>query len=177
MEDLHRLMIIESYLGKYPKIDETVYLCKNIVIIGDVEIGKGSSIWFGSVVRGDVNYIRIGTDTNVQDNSVLHVQHDTGPLIIGNGVTIGHSVNLHGCEIGDNCLIGIGAIVLTGARVGKNCIIAAGALVKENEIIPDGSLVAGIPGVIKKNLNAKEIESIRESADNYVKYVKKYRGE
>ena len=177
MEDLHRLMIIESYMRKYPKIHETVYLCENIVIVGDVEIGKGSSIWFGSVVRGDVNYIRIGANTNVQDNSVLHVQHDTGPLIIGNGVTIGHSVNLHGCEIGDNCLIGIGAIVLTGARVGKNCIIAAGALVKENEVIPDGSLVAGIPGVIKKNLNAKEIESIRESADNYVKYVKKYRGE
>ena len=177
MEDLHRLMIIESYLGKYPKIDETVYLCENIVIVGDVEIRKGSSIWFGSVVRGDVNYIRIGANTNVQDNSVLHVQHDTGPLIIGNGVTIGHSVNLHGCEIGDNCLIGIGAIVLTGARIGKNSIIAAGALVKENEVIPDGSLVAGIPGVIKKNLNAKEIESIRESADNYVKYVKKYRGE
>ena len=177
MEDLHRLMIIESYLGKYPKIDETVYLCENIVIVGDVEIGKGSSIWFGSVVRGDVNYIRIGANTNVQDNSVLHVQHETGPLIIGNGVTIGHSVNLHGCERGDTCLIGIGAIVLTGARVGKNCIIAAGALVKENEVIPDGSLVAGIPGVIKKNLNAKEIESIRESADNYVKYVKKYRGE
>ena len=96
MEDLHRLMIIESYMRKYPKIHETVYLCENIVIVGDVEIGKGSSIWFGSVVRGDVNYIRIGTDTNVQDNSVLHVQHDTGPLIIGNGVTIGHSVNLHG---------------------------------------------------------------------------------
>ncbi len=170
-------MIIESYMGKYPKIDETVYLCENIVIVGDVEIGKGSSIWFGSVVRGDVNYIRIGANTNVQDNSVLHVQHDTGPLIIGNGVTIGHSVNLHGCEIGDNCLIGIGAIVLTGARVGKNCIIAAGALVKENEAIPDCSLVAGIPGVIKKNLNAKEIESIRESANNYVKYVKRYRGE
>ncbi|MCL4428637.1 MAG: gamma carbonic anhydrase family protein [Deltaproteobacteria bacterium] len=170
-------MIIESYLGKYPKIDKSVYLSQNTVIIGDVVIGKGSSIWFGSVVRGDVNYIRIGNNTNVQDNSVLHVQHDTGPLIIGNGVTIGHSVNLHGCEIGDNCLIGIGAIVLTGARVGKNCIIAAGALVKENSVVPDGSLVAGIPGVIKKNLNNKEIESIRESANNYINYVKKYRGE
>ncbi len=170
-------MILESYLGKYPKIDETVYLSENTVIIGDVVIGRGSSIWFGSVVRGDVNYIRIGNNTNVQDNSVLHVQHDTGPLIIGNGVTIGHSVNLHGCEIGDNCLIGIGAIVLTGARIGKNCIIAAGSLVKENAVIPDGSLVAGIPGVIKKNLNDKEIESIRESANNYIKYVKRYRGE
>ncbi len=170
-------MVIESYLGKYPKIDESVYLCGNIVIVGDVEIGKGSSVWFGSVIRGDVNYIRIGTNTNVQDNSVLHVQHDTGPLVIGNGVTIGHSVNLHGCEIGDNCLIGIGAIVLTGAKIGKNCIIAAGALVKENAVIPDGSLVAGLPGVIKKNLGEKEIDSIRESADNYVKYVKKYTGE
>lgn len=169
-------MIIESYLGKYPKIDETAYLCENIVIIGDVEIRSGCSIWFGSVVRGDVNYIRIGSNTNVQDNSVLHVQHDTGPLIIGNGVTIGHSVNLHGCEIGDNCLIGIGAIVLTGARVGKNCVIAAGTVVKENFIVPDGSLVAGVPGVIKKSLSDEEINSIRESAGNYIKYAKNYRG-
>jgi carbonic anhydrase/acetyltransferase-like protein (isoleucine patch superfamily) len=169
-------MIIESYMGKYPKIDKTVYLSENTVIIGDVEIGKGSSIWFGSVVRGDVNYIRIGENTNVQDNSVLHVQHDTGPLIIGNGVTIGHSVNLHGCEIGDNCLIGIGAIVLTGAKVGKNCIIAAGALVKENAVIPEGSLVAGIPGAIKKELCESEIASIKESANNYIKYVKNYIG-
>ena len=170
-------MIIESYMGKYPKIDETVYMSQNVVIVGDVEIERGCSIWYGSVIRGDVHYIKIGENTNVQDNSVLHVQHDTGPLIIGRGVTIGHNVNLHGCEIGDNCLIGIGAIVLTGAKIGKNCIIAAGALIKENAVIPEGSLVAGLPGVIKKNLSEKEIDSIRESANNYVKYVKNYKGE
>lgn len=168
-------MIISAYMGKYPKIDKSVFLCDNVVIVGDVEIESGCSIWFGSVVRGDVNFIRIGKNTNVQDNSVLHVQHDTGPLIIGNGVTIGHSVNLHGCEIGDNCLIGIGVIVLTGAKIGKNSIIAAGAVVKENAVIPDGSLVAGIPGVIKKSLAEKDIDSNRESADNYIKYVKNYR--
>ena len=168
-------MIIESYLGKYPKIDETAYLCKNVVVVGDVKIGGGCSVWFGSVIRGDVHYIRIGENTNIQDNSVLHVQHDTGPLIIGSGVTIGHNVNLHGCEIGDNCLIGIGAIVLTGARIGKNCIIAAGAVVKENAVIPDCSLAAGIPAVIKKSLGAAEIASISESAGNYLRYVKNYR--
>ncbi|MCL4542881.1 MAG: gamma carbonic anhydrase family protein [Deltaproteobacteria bacterium] len=170
-------MIILPYSGKYPKINKTVYLCGNVVIIGDVEVEKGSSIWFGTVIRGDVNYIRIGENTNIQDNSVLHVQHDTGPLIIGNSVTVGHGVNLHGCEIGDNCLIGIGAIVLTGAHIGKNCIIAAGAVVRENAVIPDGSLVAGIPGIVKKSLNENEIDSIKESANNYIKYVKNYRGE
>ena len=168
-------MIILPYLGKYPKINETVYLCDNTVIIGDVEIEKGSSVWFGAVIRGDVNYIRIGKNTNIQDNSVLHVQHDTGPLIIGNGVTVGHNANLHGCKIGDNCLIGIGAIVLTGARIGKNCIIAAGAVVKENAVIQDGSLVAGVPGSVKKSLGQIEISSSKESANNYIKYVKNFR--
>ncbi len=169
-------MIIESYLGKYPKIDETAYLCENVVITGDVEIGRDSSVWFGSVIRGDVHYIRIGNNTNIQDNSILHVQHDIGPLTIGNGVTIGHGVNLHGCDIGDNCLIGIGAIILTGARIGKNCIIAAGTVIKENSVIPDGSLSAGVPGVIKKSLTDKDINAVRESASNYIKYVKNYRG-
>lgn len=168
-------MIILPYSGKYPKIDETVYLCDNVVIIGDVEIENGSSIWFGAVIRGDVNYVRIGENTNIQDNSVLHVQHDTGPLIVGKGVTVGHNVNLHGCEIGDNCLIGIGAIVLTGAKVGKNSIIAAGAVVKENAVIPEGSLVAGVPGVIKKSLNKNEINLIGDSANNYIKYVENFR--
>ncbi len=168
-------MIILPYLEKFPDINETVYLCDNVVIVGDVEIKRGASIWFGSVVRGDVNYIRIGENTNIQDNSVLHVYHDIGPLVIGNGVTVGHSVNLHGCEIGDNCLIGIGAIVLTGARIGKNSIIAAGTVVKENAVIPEGSLVAGVPGVIKKKLKQNEIDSIKESAVNYAGYVKNYR--
>lgn len=168
-------MIILPYLGSYPKIDESVFLCENIVIVGDVEIGKNSSIWFGTAVRGDVNYIRIGENTNIQDNSVLHVQHDTGPLIIGSGVTVGHSVNLHGCEIGDNCLIGIGAIILTGAKIGRNCIVAAGAVVKENAVIPEGSLIAGVPAAIKKSLKDTEIAGISESAENYIGYVKNYR--
>jgi carbonic anhydrase/acetyltransferase-like protein (isoleucine patch superfamily) len=168
-------MIIESYLNKIPCIHDSVYLCDNITIIGDVEIKKDSSVWFGTVIRGDVNYIRIGERTNIQDNSVLHVQHDTGPLIIGNDVTVGHSVNLHGCSIGDNCLIGIGAIVLTGAVIGNNCIVAAGTVIKEHFIVPAGSLVAGVPGVIKKSLTKEDIESISSSAQNYINYVKNYR--
>ncbi len=168
-------MIIESYLNKIPNIHDSVYLCDNITIIGDVEIKKDSSVWFGAVIRGDVNYITIGERTNIQDNSVLHVQHDAGPLIIGNNVTVGHSVNLHGCSIGDNCLIGIGAIVLTGAVIGNNCIIAAGTVIKEHFIVPDGSLVAGIPGIIKKSLVKEDIKSISSSAQNYINYVKNYR--
>jgi carbonic anhydrase/acetyltransferase-like protein (isoleucine patch superfamily) len=168
-------MIIEGYLNKIPGIHDSVYLCDNITIIGDVEIKKDSSVWFGTVIRGDVNYIRIGERTNIQDNSVLHVQHDTGPLIIGNDVTVGHSVNLHGCSIGDNCLIGIGAIVLTGAVIGNNCIVAAGTVIKEHFIVPAGSLVAGVPGVIKKSLTKEDIESISSSAQNYINYVKNYR--
>ncbi|MHB1680494.1 MAG: gamma carbonic anhydrase family protein [bacterium] len=168
-------MIIDSYLNKIPSIHDSVYLCDNITIIGDVEIKKDSSVWFGTVIRGDVNYIKIGERTNIQDNSVLHVQHDTGPLIIGNNVTVGHSVNLHGCSIGDNCLIGIGAIILTGAVIGNNCIIAAGTVVKEHFIVPDGSLIAGIPGIIKKSLAKEDIESISSSAQNYINYVKNYR--
>ena len=168
-------MIIENYLNKIPDIHDSVYLCDNITIIGDVKIKKDSSVWFGTVIRGDVNYIRIGERTNIQDNSVLHVQHDTGPLIIGSNVTVGHSVNLHGCSIGDNCLIGIGAIVLTGAVIGNNCIIAAGTVIKEDFIVPEGSLVAGVPGVIKKSLTKEDIESISSSAQNYINYVKNYR--
>ena len=170
-------MIINSYLNKIPSIHESVYLCANITIVGDVEIKKDSSVWYGSVIRGDVNYIKIGERTNIQDNSVLHVQHDTGPLIIGNNVTVGHSVNLHGCPIGDNCLIGIGAIVLTGAVIGNNCIIAAGTVIKEGFVVPEGSLVAGVPGIVKKSLTQKDIESISSSAQNYINYVKNYRNE
>ena len=170
-------MIINSYLNKIPSIHESVYLCANITIVGDVEIKKDSSVWYGSVIRGDVNYIKIGERTNIQDNSVLHVQHDTGPLIIGNNVTVGHSVNLHGCSIGDNCLIGIGAIVLTGAVIGNNCVIAAGTVIKEGFVVPEGSLVAGVPGIVKKNLTQKDIESISSSAQNYINYVKNYRND
>ena len=168
-------MIVESYLGKFPKIHETVYLCDNIVLVGDVEIGKNSSVWYGSIIRGDVNYIRIGERTNIQDNSVLHVHHHTAPLIIGDNVTIGHSVNLHGCNVGDNCLIGIGAIILTGAAVGKNCLIAAGTVIREGYVVPDGSLVAGLPGVVKRQLSEEELRYIGSSAQNYVDYVKNYR--
>jgi carbonic anhydrase/acetyltransferase-like protein (isoleucine patch superfamily) len=170
-------MIINSYLNKIPSIHDSVYLCDNITIVGDVEIKRDSSVWYGSVIRGDVNYIKIGERTNIQDNSVLHVQHDTGPLIIGNNVTVGHSVNLHGCSIGDNCLIGIGAIVLTGAVIGNNCIIAAGTVIKEGFVVPEGSLVAGVPGIVKKSLTQKDIESISSSAQNYINYVKNYRNE
>jgi carbonic anhydrase/acetyltransferase-like protein (isoleucine patch superfamily) len=145
------------------------------VVIGDSVIGADSSLWFNVVVRGDVNYIRIGERTNVQDNSVLHVTNNTHPLVIGSDVTIGHSVTLHGCTIKDRCLIGMGAIILDGAVIGEDCLIGAGALVTENTIIEQGSLVIGMPAKVKRKLTEKEVARILKSSRNYMGYVRNYR--
>ncbi len=158
---------IISFKGITPKIGKNVYIAPNAYIIGDVVIGDNCAIMFGAIIRGDVNYIRIGNNTNIQDNAVLHVTRDKYPLIIGNNVSIGHSAVVHGCIVEDDVLIGIGAKILDGAKIGKNCIIAAGAVVKERSEIPANSLVTGIPGQIKKKLDEKDIERIKFSADSY----------
>lgn len=150
-----------------PKIGKDVYISPNAYIIGDVEIGDFCAIMFGAVIRGDVNYIRIGHHTNIQDNAVLHVTRNKYPLIIGNYVSIGHGAIVHGCIIGNNVLIGIGAKVLDGAKIGDNCIIAANSVVKEGDEIPSNSLIAGVPGKIKRELTEKDIERIRFSAMSY----------
>jgi len=162
---------IFSYLDLNPKIDETVYLAPGSKIIGDVTIGEHSSIWFNTVVRGDVNYITIGKMTNVQDLSMLHVTKDTHPLIIGDNVTIGHSVTLHGCTLKNNCFIGMGATVLDGAVIEENSMVAAGALVKQNFVVPKGKLVAGVPAKVVRDLSRDEIENIQASAERYKKYA------
>ncbi|MBI5491333.1 MAG: gamma carbonic anhydrase family protein [Deltaproteobacteria bacterium] len=162
------------YKGVWPKLHETVYIEESARIIGDVEIGERSSVWFNAVVRGDVHYIRIGSRTNVQDNSTLHVTKDTYPLIIGNDVTIGHNVVLHGCTVRDRCLIGMGSIILDNAEIGEDSIIGAGALVTEGMKVPPGSLVLGLPGKVVRQLKPEEVARILRSAENYIGYAKNY---
>ena len=169
--------MIRPYRGVTPKVAASAYIDPSAQVIGDVEVGERASIWPNATVRGDVNYIRIGEESNVQDNSVLHVEHDIYPLLIGNRVTVGHSVVLHGCVIEDECLIGIGAIILNGAKIGKGSVIAAGALVPERMEVPPGSMVMGIPAKIKREVTEAEQERFRENAQNYVRYRQTYREE
>jgi carbonic anhydrase/acetyltransferase-like protein (isoleucine patch superfamily) len=166
---------IIPYNGVTPQIDESVFICEGARIIGDVVIGKNSSVWFNAVVRGDVNYIRIGNNTNIQDGAILHNTFKKYPLIIGSNVTIGHGAIVHGCTISDLVLIGMGAVILDNAKVNSNSFIAAGTLVREHFIIPEGVLVAGVPGKIIRDLTEEEIKKIKQSADNYLYYVSVYR--
>lgn len=158
------------YENLFPKIHPSVFLASGVKIIGDVEIGADSSIWYNVVIRGDVHYVKIGKMTNIQDLSMLHVTNGRYPLNIGNKVTVGHSVKLHGCTLKDICLIGIGAIVLDGAVVEENSMVAAGAVVKPNFIVPSGKLVAGIPARVVRDLTSEEIEDLTKSALRYKKY-------
>ena len=167
-------MSIYSLDGVAPKIAEDAYIAPNAQVMGNVELEAASSVWFGAVLRGDNDLIKIGARTNVQDNSVLHT--DPGkPLLIGEGVIIGHKVMLHGCTIGDNTLIGIGATILNGAKIGKNCIIGAHALITENKEIPDGSMVVGAPGRIIKTLSEQHFAMLKLNAEVYVANAKRFR--
>ena len=163
---------ILPYKGIYPKFGSNVFLASGVKIIGNVEIGNNSSVWYNSVIRGDVHYIKIGESTNIQDCSMLHVTNGKFPLNVGNKITIGHSVSLHGCTLQDLCLIGIGAIVLDGAVVESNSIVAAGALVKQHFVVPSGKLVAGVPAKVIRDLTAEEIKDIEAGAHRYVDYAK-----
>lgn len=172
--DNGRLKNLIAYQNQTPRLHPTVFVAEGAKIIGDVEIGEAGSVWFNAVIRGDVNYIRIGARTNVQDNAVLHVTSKTAPLNIGSDVTIGHNAVLHGCTIDDCCLIGMGAIILDGARVHKNSIVAAGAMVLEGFDVPEGMLVAGMPAKIKRALSEEEKQFLQQSARNYIAYSKNY---
>ena len=167
--------MIHTYRGIKPKVHPSVYVAEGAHIVGDVEIGKDSSVWFNTVIRGDVHFIRIGERTNVQDNSVLHVTHEKYPLVIGSDVTIGHGAIVHAATLKDYCLIGMGAKVLDNATIGSYSLIAAGALVLEHFEVPEGALVAGVPARVKRMLTPEEREQIVQSARNYVEYVKAYR--
>ncbi len=159
------------YLDLFPDIHETVFLASGVKIVGDVKIGKDSSVWYNTVIRGDVHYVKIGEMTNIQDCSMLHVTNGRYPLNIGNRITIGHSVKLHGCTLQDLCLIGIGAIILDGAVIEENSIVAAGAVVKPNFVVPAGKLVAGVPAKVIRDLSENEIEDLDASAKRYKKYT------
>ena len=159
------------YLDYYPKLGQNIFLASGVKIIGNVEIGDNSSVWYNSVIRGDVHYIKIGSQTNIQDCSMLHVTNGKYPLNIGSKVTIGHCVKLHGCTLEDLCFIGIGAIVLDGAVVQKNSMVAAGAVVKQNFIVPSGKLAAGVPAKIIRDLTDEEIADFEKSAERYMNYA------
>jgi len=162
--------MLRPYKGRLPVIDPTAYIDPSAQVIGDVEIGSESSVWMNVVCRGDVNYIRIGSRSNVQDGTIVHVMHDTHPTMIGNEVTIGHGAIVHGCTIEDRVLIGMGAILLNGAHIGVDSIVAAGTLVPEGAVIPPRSLAMGSPAKVRRALSDEEVASILEYSANYVRY-------
>lgn len=160
-------MAIYEMAGVRPTVAESAWVADSAEVIGDVVLGDEVGIWFGVVARGDTAPIRIGARTNIQDLSVLHA--DVGmPLTIGAGVTVGHKVMLHGCTVGDDSLIGIGAVVLNGAKIGKGCLVGAGSLVTEGREFPDGTMIIGSPARVVRNLTPEQLQSLRQSADHYV---------
>ena len=167
-------MILE-HNGIAPQIDSSVFLAPSACVIGDVQIGEKSSLWFNVLVRGDVNYIRIGKRTNIQDGTVIHVTLKTHPTVIGDDVSVGHSVTLHGCTIQDGCLIGIGAIILDGVEVGESSMVAAGSLLTPGTKIPPRSLVMGSPARVRKELTDAECADFHSIAERYIKYQDDYR--
>ncbi|MEN2998941.1 MAG: gamma carbonic anhydrase family protein [Brevinematia bacterium] len=160
-------VVIASFGGVSPRIHESVYISENVSVIGDVEIGEGSSVWFGAVIRGDISYVRIGKNSNIQDNVVIHVNYDL-PTIIGNYVTVGHSAVIHGAIISDFVIIGMGAIVLDGAKVGSNVIVGAGTIIPPRVEIPSGVMVLGTPAKVIRELSQIEIDHIKQNANDYV---------
>jgi len=166
--------MIHAYKESRPVIDASALIVDSAQVIGDVVIGEESSVWFNAVIRGDVNHIRIGKRTNIQDGSVLHVTRKKHPLVIGDEVTVGHGVILHACTIGSRCLIGMGAIVMDASEVGDDCIVGAGSLVTPNTQIPPRSLALGSPARVMRSLTEEELRTVRESAANYVADIESY---
>jgi carbonic anhydrase/acetyltransferase-like protein (isoleucine patch superfamily) len=169
--------MIRSYQGKTPKIANGCYIDLSAQILGDVVIGERSSVWMNAVVRGDVNSIRVGACSNVQDCAVLHGQRNQYQVIVGDWVTIGHNATVHGCVVEDMVLIGMGVTVLNGARIGEGSIVAAGAVVPEQTVVPPRTLWAGVPAKLRRELSDKDRELIREYAKNYLDYVEIYLSE
>lgn len=166
--------MLRPFRGILPQVDLSVYIDQSAQVIGDVTIGADSSVWMNVVIRGDVNAVRIGRRTNIQDGTIVHVMRDTHPTEVGDEVTVGHAAVLHGCTIEDRCLIGMGAMLLNGAVIGADSIVAAGTLVTEETKIPPRSLVMGRPGAVRRALTDAEVASIRDYAERYVGYKKDY---
>ena len=163
--------MIRTYKGLTPTVAPSAYIDASAQVVGDVHIGEDSSVWMNAVVRGDVNHIRIGSRTNIQDGTIVHVMRDPShPTILGDDVTVGHGAVVHGCTIGDHCLIGMGAILLNGVHVGEGSIVAAGTLLPEGAVVPPRSLVMGSPGKVRRGITDEEYAFIVQSAQNYVAY-------
>ncbi|HLE64110.1 MAG TPA: gamma carbonic anhydrase family protein [Pyrinomonadaceae bacterium] len=169
--------MIRPFGGIHPRIHPNAFVEESAQVIGDVHLGEEASIWFNTVVRGDIHFIRIGNRSNVQDNSVIHVQNGTHPTIIEDEVTVGHSVTLHGCHVERGSLIGIGSIVLDDVRVGAGSIVAAGAVVSPGTVIPAHSLVMGLPAKVKRELTVQEVDQLSVFWQNYVNYTRLYKAE
>ncbi len=168
-------MAIYALDGIAPQVDAAAWVADSAQVMGRVTLEADSSIWFGTVIRGDTETITIGRGSNIQDGSVLHA--DVGmPLTVGQNVTVGHKVMLHGCTIGDESLIGIGAVVLNGAKIGRNCLVGAGALVTEGKEFPDGSMIIGSPAKAVRQLAPEQIEGLRQSARHYIDNAARYQG-
>ena len=157
-----------------PQVDATAWVADSAEVMGNVVLEADSSVWFNVVIRGDNETIRVGRGSNIQDGSVLHSDHDQ-PLTVGQNVTVGHQVMLHGCTIGDESLIGIGAVVLNGARIGKNCLVGAGSLVTEGKEFPDGSMIMGSPAKVVRELSPEQIEGLRQSAKHYIENAHRFK--
>ena len=166
--------MIRSYQGKLPVVPTSCYVDESAQVIGDVELGEQASVWMNAVVRGDVHRIRIGAGSNVQDCAVLHGMRDLYPVVIGERCTIGHNATVHGCVLEDEVMVGMGATILNDARIGAGSIIAAGAVIPEHTVIPPNSLVAGVPGKVRRTLGEADRALIRKYAQNYLDYTKIY---
>ena len=167
-------MAVYELDGTQPRVADSAWVADSAQVMGNVVLGEDSSVWFGTVIRGDTETITVGRGSNIQDASVLHA--DIGkPLTIGDNVTVGHQVMLHGCTIGDESLIGIGAIVLNGAKIGKNCLVGAGALVTEGKEFPDGSMIIGSPAKVVRQLTPEQMEGLRLSALHYIENARRFK--
>jgi len=172
--NLALLMIVRGYEGKEPRFGQRVFVAENAAIIGDVELGDDVSIWYSATLRGDINAIRIGARTNVQDNCTIHVTHLEWPTVVGEDVTIGHGAIVHGCTVHRGALIGMGSRVLDGAVIGESALVGAGALVPEGMQVPPRVLVVGVPARVKRPLTPEELERLDQSWRHYVDYKERY---
>ena len=157
-----------------PAIAATAWVADSAQVIGNVELGEGASVWFGAILRGDNELLRIGKGTNIQDGTVVHSDHGF-PVTLGDNVTVGHQVMLHGCTVGDGSLIGIQAVVLNGAKIGRNCLVGAGSLVTEGKEFPDGSMIMGTPAKVVRQLTPEQIKGMQQGAPHYVENARRYR--